>query len=273
MSLWLPRDVNREGCCASHLQTGSEKDESEQQPWWNSLLANVTETILPPLLLSADKHHLYIFPYRLKSSRRTFTSGSSSTTRAVELSSPPLKQSPFVHFSLSFPSVCPEQPGSPLVAIRASWLQFWLSRWVLFWSGSSPHLSGCRGEGTCACVLWSSGELPSPAPESESCASFCSPEKGRSPCWSQGSGSSAAQPGGHTPCTSVNTGDDTKVLSSAATSNQHFVLWSHLKISTIKCNQTWLECKLLACVDKETSSKHQDSVFLCHIRDQLCDLH
>lgn len=87
-----------------------------------------------------------------------------------------------------------------LVAIRAFWLLFWLSRWALFWSGSSLHLSRRQEEGTSACVQWFSGKLPSPAPESESCASFCSPEKGSSPCSSPESESFAAQPGGHKHC-------------------------------------------------------------------------
>lgn len=61
-----------------------------------------------------------------------------------------------------------------------------------------------------ACVQWSSGKLPSPAPENESCASFCSPEKGSSLHSSPVSESSAVQPGGRRHCTSVNTRYDTK---------------------------------------------------------------
>lgn len=91
----------------------------------------------------------------------------------------------------------------PPVAIRASWLRFWLSRWVLFWSGSSPHLSGHQGGGWSACVQWSSGRLPSLAPGSESCASFCSPERGSSPRSSPESESSVLQPAGQRECTSV----------------------------------------------------------------------
>lgn len=87
------------------------------------------------------------------------------------------------------------QSSQPPAAVRASWLQFWLSRWDLFWSGSSPHLSECQGEGMSACVQWSSGKLPSPAPRSESCASFYSPEKGSSPHSSPATESSASQPG------------------------------------------------------------------------------
>lgn len=108
------------------------------------------------------------------------------------------KQSSFVHFGICL-CVWPTAAGT-LVAIRAFWLLFWLSRWALFWSGSSLHLSRRQEEGTSACVQWFSGKLPSPAPESESCASFCSPEKGSSPCSSPESESFAAQPGGHKHC-------------------------------------------------------------------------
>lgn len=115
------KDLNKEGCCTSrsHLQTGSETDETEQAAmmhWWNSLFANITETILP-LLHYMLTNTTEIFPHTVCTTSRVQTIThlqktllllcSCTTTIAVELGSLlPLKQSPFVHFSL-----CPEQPA------------------------------------------------------------------------------------------------------------------------------------------------------------------
>lgn len=84
--------------------------------WWNSLFANITETILPPLYFMLTKYLTYIFHTVFKSHvqtshfYKTLQLLCSSTTIAVGLSSFPPKQSPFVHFSLCL-CICPEQPA------------------------------------------------------------------------------------------------------------------------------------------------------------------
>lgn len=154
----------------------------------------------PTTLLHADKYQVEIYHtvcvplVQTSHIYKTLLLLCSSTTMAAGLGSLST-QAVFIRFT-SVSACASAQSSQPLVAIRVSWLQFWLSRWVLFWSGSSPHLSGRQGEGMSACVQWSSGKLPSPAPKNESCASFCSPGTGSSPHSSLASESSAAKPGG-----------------------------------------------------------------------------
>ncbi len=210
--------LNREGRCASwsHLQTGSETDERQQQLWYTD------RTFCLLIELKQSSHNSIIcwqtarryFPYSLHASSPDITHLQDAAALVQQHNNSWWFQQPSTKvvsiWTLQSLPVCLPRAASPLVAIRASWMQFWLSRWVLFWSGSSPHLSGRQGEGMSACVRWSSGKLPSPAPESESCASVCSPEKGSSRHLSPASGSSAVQPGGHRQCTSVKTGCDVK---------------------------------------------------------------